>query len=257
MLIALTRTPPPTLVNCELTFVPRAPINFARALQQHAAYCAALAQCGAHVESLPAAPDLPDSVFVEDAVIVVDEIAVITGLGTPSRQREAHLMAPTVGRYRPLVRIEPPATIEGGDVLRVGRTLYVGLSPRTNAAGVEALQRAVAPFAYHVIGVPISGCLHLKTGCTSLDDQTLLVNPAWIELAPFAGYRILQAAPDEPWAANVLRIGTTLLMNAASPRTISLVEQQGYTVCALDISEFMKAEAGLTCMSVVIRQKDH
>ena len=251
MLTALTRAPAPTLAQCELTFIERLPIDPVRAGQQHQAYCDALAACGARVAVLPAVAALPDSVFVEDPALVLDEVAVITAPGAASRQAEADLIAPVLAQYRPLVRIAPPATLEGGDVLAVGRTLYVGLSPRTNAAGVAALAAAVAGYGYRVIGVPVTGCLHLKTGCTALDDHTLLANPAWVDLAPFVGFRMLTVADDEPFSANVLRVNGTLLVHAGHPRAAALLAQHGYPVRRVDIGEFARAEAGLTCLSLV------
>jgi dimethylargininase len=251
MLTALTKAPAPSLVNCELTYLTREPIHFERARQQHQQYCAALEAGGARVITLPADGDQPDSVFVEDAAVIFDEVAVVTPLGVESRRAEAERLEPEIARFRPTVRIAPPALIEGGDVLRMGKTVYAGLSSRTGAAGVEALRRVVAPYGYEVVTAPVSGCLHLKTGCTALDDNTLLVNPEWVDVAPFHGRKIVPVAPDEPWAANVLRLGSSLVVNAAFPQTMRAVEQRGHRVRPVDISEFMKAEAGLTCLSLL------
>ena len=148
-------------------------------------------------------------------------------------------------------RSSEPATLEGGDVLRVGRRLFVGISSRTNAAGVGALRNVAAPYGYTVTPVPVTGCLHLKTGVTALDDTTLLANPAWVDLSPFAGMEILPVDEAEPWAANVLRHGHSLLASAAYPRTAELLDRRGYAPNRVDISEFAKAEAGLTCLSLL------
>lgn len=258
---ALTRCPAPTLADGELTFLDRQPIAIDRAEQQHAAYRAALAAAGLEVVTLPAVAEYPDSVFVEDVAVVLDEAAVLTRPGAASRQGEVDLIAPALSRFRPVVPLAPspgvptpttPITLEGGDVLRLGRRLFVGLSSRTNAAGVEALERIVAPLGYAVVPVPVTGCLHLKTGVTALDDATLLANPAWVDLTPFADLEILPVPAEEPWAANTLRHGRTLLVSAAFPRTADLLARRGLSPLPLDISELAKAEAGLTCLSLLI-----
>lgn len=251
MTLALIRVPASTIIQCELTYLAREPIDFTRAQQQHRAYCAALARCGARVVTLPARAEFPDSVFVEDTAIIFAECAVITAPGALSRRAEAELSAAELARYRPLARIASPATIDGGDVLRIGKKVFVGLSQRTNPAGIDALRAIIAPFGYEVSAVPVRGCLHLKTGCTALDGHTLLANPDWIDLAPLREFEIVNIARAEPFAANVLRIGATILAHLF-PATIRLIEQRGYAVFPIDISEFIKAEAGLTCMSLLI-----
>ena len=253
MLTALTRAPAPTLVNCELTHLERKPIDFERASEQHRRYCAALAACGAQVVTLTSDADHPDSVFVEDTAIIFDEIAVLATPGAESRRAEVERIEPEIARLRPTAQIIPPATLEGGDVLHISKTVYVGLSSRTNAAGVEALRRIVAPYGYEVVAVPVADCLHLKTACTALDGGAILANPEWVDLSFFDGYKVMTVAPGEAWAANVLQVGPTLLMSADCPKTMQLVERRGYRVRPVDISEFAKAEAGLTCMSLVFK----
>src|SRR5919107_1978698 len=191
MIFALTREPARALDACELTYREREPIDAERAALQHRGYCDALRACGARVLTLPPADELPDSVFVEDTAIVLDEVAVLTRPGVESRRGEVSLIEPDVTRLRPVVRVEPPATLEGGDVLRLGRTLYVGLSPRTNAEGVDSLRRHVAPHGYEVVAVEPRGCLHLKTGCSALDDESVLVNPDWVDAGVFRGREVL------------------------------------------------------------------
>ncbi len=252
MPIALTREPASTIVHCELTYIERETIDFERALQQHRRYREMLTQCGAQVITLPAHEALPDSVFVEDPAIVLDEVAILASPGPASRRAEVDLIEPELARFRPTMRISPPAIIEGGDVLRIGKTLYVGLSSRTNHAGVAALRQIAEPYGYAVAPVAVWGCLHLKTGCTALDEHTLLVNPDWIDPTLLAGYRLVSVAPEEPWAANVLRVNSALMMNAACPETIRRVESLGFRVTPIDLTEFMKAEAGPTCMSLLV-----
>ncbi len=251
MTIALTRTPARSIVNCELTYRQRDPIDYARALEQHRAYTEALTACGAEVITLPPADDLPDSVFVEDTAIVLDELAIITPLGIASRRPEAPLIAPEIARLRPTESISLPATIEGGDVLRIGKTIFVSPSTRTNAAGIEALRTLTAPHGYTVIAVPLRDCLHLKSACTALDDHTILINRAGVDASAFTDYELVDVPPDERDAANVVRVNRYILMNSQFSKTIDLIEQRGYRVCTVDTSEFTKAEAAVTCMSLL------
>lgn len=256
MPVALVRLPAASLAtHCELTFVDRVDISVDALERQHAAYRDALASAGAQVIALEAIEALPDSVFVEDAAVVLDGIAVLTRPGTPSREPEPAHVADALAAHRALARIVAPGTLEGGDVLRIGRTLYVGLTTRTNRDGIEQLARLVRPFGYAVVPVATPGALHLKTACTALDDETLIANPAWIDLAPFAGFRVLHVDDGEPFASNVLPVGDARIVNAAFPRTRERIEAHlrsaGLRAIAVDISEFGKAEAGLTCMSLV------
>ncbi|HEY0174126.1 MAG TPA: arginine deiminase family protein [Pyrinomonadaceae bacterium] len=254
MIVALTREPARAMNACELTHMERVPIDARSAAGQHRAYCDALRACGVRVVTLPAVDELPDSVFVEDTAIVLDEVAVLTRPGAASRRGEVRLMEPEVARLRPVVRVEPPATLEGGDVLRLGRTLYVGLSPRTNAEGAAALRRLAAPHGYEVVTVEPRGCLHLKTGCSALDDETVLVNPGWVDAAFFRGREVLTADAAEPWAANVVSVGGAVCASAAFPRTAEMLSARGYDVRAVEVSEFAKAEGSLTCLSLLFRQ---
>jgi len=251
MLIAITRQVSPSLARCELSYVPRQPLDFALACKQHRGYEQLLEKLGAHVVSLPAEPDLPDSVFVEDPAIVLDELAVILPLGTATRRREADSLAHAVAGYRKLERIELPGTLEGGDVLRMGRKLFVGLSRRTNAEGIRQLTAIVAPRGYEVVSVPVHGCLHLKSAVTFLGRDKLLANRAWFDPAPFAGYEWIDVAPEEPHAANALVIGGAVIFPTSYPRTRERIAEQGFHVESLDISELQKAEAGLTCSSLI------
>ena len=253
-LTAITRPVSNRLPECELTHLKRVPIDVARARAQHAAYEAALAGAGASVVRLPAADDLPDAVFVEDTAVVLDELAVVARPGAPSRAGEAEDMAAALAAYRPVRRLAAPATLDGGDVLRVGRTLYVGSSGRTNEAGIAQLQAMIHPLGYRVVPVPVCGCLHLKTAATLADDRTVILNPRWISPDVFAGagLDVLAIPEEEPWGANVLRIGRVVLMPDNAPRTHALLASRGVAVRTVDVSELQKAEAGVTCMSVVL-----
>jgi dimethylargininase len=242
------------LEKCELTFVESSPINIEKAGKEHTDYCKMLEGCGAQVITLEDNEESPDSVFVEDPIIVFDEIAVMTSMGVESRRREGAALATFFKRYRQLEQITLPAKIEGGDVLRIGRTIYVGESPRTDSTGVEALASIMSRFGYETIPVPVSGCLHLKTGCTALDEQTVIINPDWVDPQPFEPFTKLTTLSEEPFGTNVLPVNGTICMNEAFPATIEMVRSHGYRVTSTDISEFVKAEAGLTCMSVPFNQ---
>lgn len=250
---ALVHAVGPALARCELTYVARQPIDLARAAEQHAEYCATLAAHGVDVEVVNVSPEHPDAVFVEDTAIVLDEIAIATSMGTGSRRGEVERIVPLLERALPVVRIEPPARIEGGDVLRIERTLYVGLSQRTDAAGIAALTAIVGPHGFRVVPVPVYGCLHLKTACTAIDARTVLVNPDWLDTRPFLGLEQVPVPSEEPFGANTLPIGDTVLVSESHPRTADLLHRRGHRVRPVDIGELEKAEAGLTCLSLLFR----
>ncbi|WP_457096025.1 dimethylarginine dimethylaminohydrolase family protein [Lysobacter sp. P5_B9] len=251
MRIAITREVSPSLGDCQLTHVARTPIDVARADAQHRAYQRALSALGCRVLVLEAEPSMPDAVFVEDVAIVLDEVAVMTRPGAESRRGEGAGVAELLRRYRPLRAIEAPGTLDGGDVLRVGRTLYVGQSGRSNAEGSAQLQAAIEEFGYRVQSVPIHGCLHLKSAVTALRDDTLLLQPAWIDAASFPGYGIIEVDPGEEHAANILRIGDVAVMPACFPRTAQRIRDAGFEVVAVDVTELQKAEGATTCCSLV------
>lgn len=250
-MIAITHAPSPALQEGERTFVDRAPIDFRLAVEQHAEYCRLLRYWGAEVVTLDVNAAYADSVFIEDVAIVFDEAAVLTSMGTPSRRGELAGVEPVLRQHRSLFRIELPATVEGGDVLRVGRTFLVGLSSRTNAAGVESFAGIVRRFGYDVRAVPVHECLHLKTSCTALPDGRLLVNPAWIDQSALAGCEWVRIPADEPWAANVALVGDSVWIAADHVRTAEMIAKLGFHVQPVDISEFAKAEGGVTCLSLL------
>jgi dimethylargininase len=251
MLTAITRAVSPAIVHCELTFLARQPIDLEIARNQHRAYEQLLEQFGARVISLPAEPTLPDSMFVEDPAIVLDELAVILPLGTESRRPEAASLAQALAKFRKLEHITPPAALEGGDILRVDRTLFVGLSTRTNAEGLRQLAKILAPHHYTVVAVPVTDCLHLKSAVTHLGRNTFLANRAWFNPAPLANYDWIDVAPDEPHAANALAFNNTVIFPASYPRTRARIESAGFQVTPVDVSELQKAESGLTCSSLL------
>jgi len=238
--------------RCELTFLQRETIDIERARAQHAAYRAVLVTAGADVIVLPALDDLPDSVFVEDTAIVLDSVAIMSMMGAESRRRETAAMAPVLRRYRTVQALGEPATLDGGDVMRVGTTLYVGQTARTNRAAVEQLSKILGPAGYRVIGVPLTECLHLKSACTAIGPHAVLINPDWVPTALFDGLRVVTMDPDEPFGANAVIVGPALVVPASAPRTRERLVGAGFTPIAVDISEFEKAEAAATCLSIIL-----
>jgi dimethylargininase len=248
---AITRALDPAIGRCELTHLARAPIDYPRAVSQHEAYVTLLESLGLIVMRLEADPALPDAVFVEDTAVVLDELAVITHPGAASRRLEVTSVAEALRTWRPIVQITAPGTLDGGDVLQVGRTLYVGLSSRSNAEGAEQLRALVAPFAYRVQTLPVSSCLHLKSAVTLASDSLLLINPAWCDPGAFDAVTFVEIDPDEPYAANVLRVDDSVIMAAAFPRTAERLRARGVQVHTTDLSELAKAEGAATCCSLI------
>lgn len=252
MKLALVHAVTAALAGCELTFVPRQPIDVDRARSQHDDYCRLLATLGLRVRSVATSPEHPDAVFVEDCAVVVGDRIVATRMGVASRAAEVERLLPVLAGYGPVHRLAAPAVLEGGDVLQVQRTLYVGLSPRTNEHGIEALARLLAPSGHRVVPVPVHGCLHLKTAVTALADDTLLANPNWVDMAAFDGLRVVPVDAGEPFAGNVLRLGDAVVASATHHRTNARLRQLGFVVHTVGIDELEKAEAGVTCLSLIL-----
>jgi len=249
---AFVRPVSPSLASCALTFIARVPIDIAQAERQHADYCDVLRQAGVVVDVLPPAPDLPDAVFVEDAAVVLDDLIVITRPGTDTRRQETVSAAALLADAAPLSFIREPGTLDGGDVLRIGRDLFVGTGGRSNRDGIDQLAAIASRFGYRVTAVPVRGCLHLKTAVTALDDNTVLLLTAHVDRAVFAAFDAVEADAGEPAGANVLALNERIIAAVSAPRTRDAIGQRGYDVDTLDMSEFEKAEAGLTCLSILI-----
>ena len=249
--VAFVRPVSPSLAKCELTFVERAPIDVGRAAAQHAAYCRALAETGAEVIYMAPEPDLPDAVFVEDTAVALGEIIVVTRPGSRTRQDEIITAASTLSAHRPVSLIREPGTLDGGDVLRIGRDLFVGATARTNREGFDQLAAIASRLGLRATAVPVHGSLHLKTAVTALDDGALIMKGGSVDRATFAAYELIDADPAEPEGANVINVNGRVLVAASAPRTRDLIARRGYEVVSVDISEFEKAEAGLTCLSIL------
>ena len=252
MRTALVRDVSPEIGRCELSHLERLTIDSARAARQHRAYLRALAAAGCAIEQLPPTPDLPDGVFVEDTAVVLDELAVITRPGAVSRRAETVTVANALRRHRPIESIGEPATLDGGDVLVCGRTLFVGLTARTTTQGAAELARITVPAGYAVRTVPVTGCLHLKSAVTEVGDRTLLINPAWVDPCLFEDYRLIHIDPREPFGANALRIGNAVIYATEFPGTGKRLRDQGFEVLEVEASELAKAEGGVTCCSLLL-----
>jgi dimethylargininase len=250
--IAITRSVSPRLAECELTHLDRSPIDISKAEKQHRDYEKALETMGYSILRLPDLPDQPDGVFVEDTAFVLPEIAIIARPGAESRRAETESMASVLEEYRDLHTIKSPGTLDGGDVLVLGKTIYIGSSGRTNSEAIRQVQNFTHPFGYRVVAVPVTGCLHLKTAVSALEADLILINPDWVDPAIFKRCRSIPVHPSEPFGANVMRNDNTALTSLSFPNTAELLQSLGYDLLTVDQSELAKAEAGLTCCSVIV-----
>jgi dimethylargininase len=255
-LIAIIRGVSSSINQCELSFHPRQLIDAGRAVAQHKAYADCLAELGAQIVSLPAEPQLPDAVFVEDTAVVLEEIAIIPHMGVVSRRPEVAGVASALRHYRPLKFLNEPATLDGGDVLRIGRTIFVGLSRRTNREGIDQLRQVVSDYGYRVQSIEVRGCLHLKSACSYIGNNTILLHRPWIETERLREFQLFDVAGDESGAANALLLNDVVVMPASFPRTRSAIEKEGFRVRTIDVSELQKAEAGVTCCSLIFASDD-
>jgi dimethylargininase len=254
-MIGFLREVSPNLEKCELTHMARRPIDGARAIEQHRGYAKALEDLGVQIERVPALPEQADGVFVEDVAVLLPEVAVIARPGAQSRLPEISSTTQALGQHRPVQSIVEPATLDGGDVLRIGRVLYVAESSRTNAEGLAQLRGIVQPFGYEMRVVQVRDCLHLKSACTFIPPRHLLVNPAWIDTTGFQNLVVISVDEKEPFAANTLTIGRTTLVSASFPKTEKRLREAGLTTRRVDVSEFEKAEGGLTCLSLILEPR--
>lgn len=250
-LVAVTREVSPAIATCELMHLPRVEIDAAVAAAQHAAYERALEGLGCTIHRLPAPPDMADAVFIEDTAVVLPEIALIMRPGAESRRPETAGVEEWMKHRRLLGRIEAPGTLDGGDVLVVGRSIYVGASSRSNADGIDQLRRVVEHFGYTLHVTTFRGCLHLKSAVTALTDAALLINTEWAPAGVFGGFELVTVHPGEPAAANIVRVGDRLLYSAAFPRTLERITQAGLSVRTVEIGELAKAEGAVTCCSLI------
>ena len=251
MLLAITREVSRSIVNCELTHLARTPIDVERARSQHAQYESALKRLGVAVLSLPEQPALADSVFVEDTALVLDECAVILRPGAESRRPETESITQALAPYRTLFHIEPPARIDGGDILRIGRHIYIGISTRSDTNAAEQMQAFLEPFGYEVHVVGVTGCLHLKSAVTQVREDTVLINPNWAQKSDFEDVKFMEIDASESYAANGVLVGESLIYPASFPYTQKRLEAAGIDVLTVEADELAKAEGAVTCCSLL------
>jgi dimethylargininase len=249
--VAVTRELTAAIGNCELTFLHRSAIDFAQAQQQHRDYQSALSSLGCEVVVVPAPPGLADSVFIEDTALVLDDIAVMLRPGVASRQPEVAGVAEVLQQYKPLKAIEPPGTIDGGDLLRVGNRIFAGLSTRSNQSGIQQLRDIVSDFGMTVETVETTKCLHLKSAVSEVAPGTLLINTDWISSLAFKDFEMIPVDKEETHAANALRIGKNLIYPSSFPRTMNALVNRGIDVLPVDLTELQKAEGAVTCCSLI------
>ncbi len=253
MWLAITRQVSRSIVNCELTHLARTPIDVERARRQHEQYEKALKQLGAAVLSLPEEPDLPDAVFVEDTALVLDECAVILRPGAESRRAETESIERVLSPYRRLFHIEAPARVDGGDILRLGHDLYLGITTRSDAEAAGQLQELLGPSGYSIRPVTVTGCLHLKSAATQVAPNTLLVNPKWVDKSHFRGVKFIEIDASEPYAANAVLLGDAIIYSASYPGTRKRLEAAGVKLATVEADELAKAEGAVTCCSLILQ----
>ena len=254
MLIAITHEVSPNMGQCEITHIPRQVIDINLARSQHIQYERVLVELGCQVRRLSVEPNLPDSVFVEDNAIVLNEMAIIARPGAETRRDETRSVSEVLGEYRTIFKIVSPGTLDGGDVLQIGRRLYVGVTERSNESGVKQLIDLVSPYEYEVVRVQVDGCLHLKSAVTHVGDEILLINRSWVDAKSFMGKDFIDVDPGEPYAANALLVGGELVYPAIFPETRRRLEDRGYSVRDVDVSELQKAEGAVTCCSLIFEK---
>jgi dimethylargininase len=249
--IALVRRPSPRMAEGIVTHIGRTPVDGQLAERQHAAYVQALQRNGWTIREVPPALNLPDSAFVEDTVVVADGLAVLANPGAEERRAEVAGTEEVIRALRlDVERIEAPGTLDGGDVLQVGTTVYVGRGGRTNGEGIRQLRRHLAPRGRTVVAVPLHSVLHLKSAITALPDGTIIAaDPNQLDTSPLP---TLRHVPEEPGAHVVVLDASTVLMSAAAPQTAARFEDWGFDVITVDISEFEKMEGCVTCLSVLV-----
>ena len=252
MLTAITRDVNADLGNCELTFLPRVEIDVDLAVRQHRQYQSVLSSLGCDIVTVPTGPGLVDSVFIEDTALVLDRVAVMCRPGAESRRAEVEGVEDVLRQYRGLASIQPPGTLDGGDLHRIGEVIYAGLSSRSNRSGIEQLRSIVADYGYSVETVETTGCLHLKSGVSEVAPDTLLINPAWVNTSVFGDYDVVEVDEEEPHAANALRIGHNVIYPSCFPRTMEKLLRRGIDVTPIDVSELQKAEGAVTCCSLIV-----
>jgi len=252
MVIAITREVSSRFNECEITHINRTPIDLDIARKQHHEYVQTLAKIGCQIIELDEEQDLPDSVFVEDTAFILPEVAVITRPGADSRKPETESIIQALSSHRPLVHVVAPATVDGGDVLVLGKNIFIGMSTRSTPEAVTQLQGLLDNYGYTVVGVKLTDCLHLKTAVTRVDDNTLLINKNWVSPEHFTGFDLIDVDSSEPFAANCLPVKDVIIYPTTFPNTQKKLEQKGFKIVNVNLDELAKAEGAVTCCSLTI-----
>lgn len=252
MVIAITREVSSRFNECEITHIDRTPIDLDIARKQHHEYVQTLAKIGCQIIELDEEQDLPDSVFVEDTAFILPEVAVITRPGADSRKPETESIIQSLSSHRPLVHVVAPATVDGGDVLVLGKNIFIGMSTRSTPEAVTQLQGLLDNYGYTVVGVKLTDCLHLKTAVTRVDDNTLLINKNWVSPEHFTGFDLIDVDSSEPFAANCLPVKDVIIYPTTFPNTQKKLEQKGFKIVNVNLDELAKAEGAVTCCSLII-----
>lgn len=250
--MAITRKISSRFNECEITHIDRTPIDLEVAHAQHLEYVQALESLGCEVIELPEEHHLPDSVFVEDTAFILPEVAVITRPGADSRKPEIESIVKALSPYKRLVHITEPASVDGGDVLILGKNIYIGLSLRSNAEAIDQTQSLLKEYGYTVIGVEMHDCLHLKTAITKVDDQTVLINPNWVDTSHFKAFHWIEVDASEPFAANCLPINGQIIYPTSFPETAKKLTAHGCKIFPVHVDELAKAEGAVTCCSLIL-----
>jgi dimethylargininase len=252
VLTAIMREVNAAMGNCELTFLPRVRIDTGLAVQQHQQYQSALSSLGCEIVMVATEPGLADSVFIEDTAMVLDQIAVLCRSGAESRRSEVAAVEDVLQKYRRIASIQPPGTVDGGDLLRVGKVIYAGLSTRSNKSGIEQLRSIVADYGFSVKTVEATKCLHLKSAVSTVATGSLLINSDWISKSAFGDCELIDVDKEEPHAANALLVGQSVIYPSSFPRTREKLVTHGIEVIPVDMSEVQKAEGAATCCSLIL-----
>jgi dimethylargininase len=245
---AITRTPPENFAQGITTSTLGKP-DYSLVLQQHQPYIHTLQSLGLNVVNLEPLPGFPDSYFVEDVAVVIPEVAIITNPGAPARNGEVAYIDSTLKNYRKIERIQSPGTMDGGDVLLVEKRFFIGISERTNPAGIDQFAKIVAKFGYETVPVPVAKGLHFKSSVNAAGN-ILLVCEDFAKREEIKDYQKILIPPGEEYAANTLWVNGTLITPAGYPATRKLLDALGMPVIELDVSEVCKMDGGLTCMSL-------
>jgi len=251
-LTALTRDVNVAMSECELTFLSRSSINVDIAIQQHQQYQSVLSEAGCDVLSVSTEPGLADSVFIEDTALVLDDLAVLCRPGAESRRAEVTGVESVLRKFRRLESIQEPGTLDGGDLLVVGKVIFAGLSTRSNSSGIDQLRNIVSDYGFSVVPVETAKCLHLKSAVSVISPGVLLINPDWIQRSIFEDYELLAVDESEAHAANALPVGDKLIYPNNFPRTADMLSARGINVAFVDVSELQKAEGAVTCCSLIV-----